>query len=269
MVVINEGLSTNFDAGAIADSGQVFRAEIKPNGVHFISGGEYVVIQPNGEIISTNDNYFGNYFDLPTDYDQMNLALPEKVSAACRGIRILNAEAVEIIISFIISANNNIKRIKNTVAKICQNHGEKRTFGDISYYAFPTLTALSKITEGELRSYGCGYRTPYLIKTIKILQTTDIDELRTLSNDELYERLIVLPGVGDKVARCIMLFGFHRLNIIPVDTWIIKTAGYFVDITGKTPKTVAEQLQRHFGDYGGVAQQYIFYYVQHLKRELQ
>lgn len=268
--VINGGHSTNFDARAIADSGQVFRAEAAADGVRFISGGEMAVVTADGKISSTNDGYFREYFDLTTDYAyiEKNLTLPEKVTAACRGIRVLKADPAEMIISFIISANNNIKRIKNTVAKICQKYGEKRYFGGTAYFAFPTLPVLAKITEAEFWAFGCGYRAPYLVKTISALQDVDFTQWRELSNDELYKRLTALHGVGDKVARCIMLFGFHRLDIVPVDTWIIKTAGRFVDITGKTPKTVAVGLQKHFGAFGGVAQQYIFYYTQNLKQTI-
>jgi N-glycosylase/DNA lyase len=268
--VINGGYSTNFDARAIADSGQVFRAEITADGVRFVSGNEMAVVAADGKISSTNDDYFRVYFDLATDYGSIEngLTLPAKIVAACRGIRILNADPAEIIVSFIISANNNIKRIKNTVAKICEKHGERRHFDGTSYFAFPTLSALGKITAAEFAAFGCGYRAPYLVKTIGALQGADFARWRELNNDELYKRLIGLAGVGDKVARCIMLFAFHRLDIVPVDTWIIKNAGRFIDVRGKTPKTAAVELQKHFGAFGGIAQQYIFYYTQFLKQTI-
>ncbi|MDR1917975.1 MAG: hypothetical protein LBQ05_03235 [Christensenellaceae bacterium] len=297
-----------FDAAAIADSGQVFRAEIKPNGVHFISGGEYAIVK-NGEIICTNDDYFTKYFDLETDYENIKntAVLPQKIKDPSSGIRILNGDIVEIIISFIISANNNIKRIKKTIAALCERFGTPHQFTPthpidfprqfdpeqpvtpeqtlvsahsvtvahqfapgqtITYYAFPTLDALTRITADDFKTMGCGYRAEYLVKTAAALQAVKFDEWQKLNDDELYQQIIKLHGVGDKVARCIMLFAFHRLNIIPVDTWIIKTAGNFVDVVGKTPKTVAVELQKYFGAFGGIAQQYIFYYTQFLKQNI-
>jgi N-glycosylase/DNA lyase len=259
-----------FDAAAIADSGQVFRAEIKPDGVHFISGNEYAIVK-DGEIASTNDSYFVNYFDLAGNYENIKqiTRLPQNVKDECCGIRILRGDIAEIIISFIISANNNIKRIRGTIKKMCEQYGKRRINpnGD-EYFTFPALENLATVGADDFKALGCGYRAGYLVKTVKALQTADLREWQKLNNGGLYERLISLHGVGDKVARCIMLFAFHRLDIIPVDTWIIKTAGNFVDIRGKTPKNVAVELQAHFGQFGGIAQQYIFYYTQFLRRAL-
>jgi N-glycosylase/DNA lyase len=237
--------------------------------VHFISGGEYAIVK-DGEIISTDDGYFSNYFNLAQDYQSIEktLKLPQKVKEPCKGIRILSGDIIEIILSFIISANNNIGRIKKTILRLCENYGEKREFSGIKYSAFPHLQNLSKITESEFRSLGCGYRSAYLEKTVAVLQNMNLPELQKLNNDELYKQLTALCGVGDKVARCIMLFAFHRLDIVPVDTWIIKTAGKFVGTQSKTPKTVAVALQEYFGQYGGIAQQYIFYYTQNLKNAI-
>jgi N-glycosylase/DNA lyase len=259
-----------FDAAEIADSGQVFRADIKPDGVHFVSGGEYAIVK-DGEIISTNDGYFRNYFDLAGDYENIKntTKLPQKVKDECCGIRILLGDVAEIIISFIISANNNIKRIKGTIKRLCERYGERRQNPDGGeYFTFPTLENLAATDADDFKSMGCGYRAGYLVKTVKALRAVNFNEWWELNNGELYDRIIQLHGVGDKVARCIMLFAFHRLDIIPVDTWIIKTAGNFVDIRGKTPKTVAAELQAYFGQFGGIAQQYIFYYTQHLRQTL-
>jgi len=253
-----------FDAVAIANSGQVFRSNVTPKGVEFISGAEYALVRGDDIIETTNDAYFRNYFDLSTDYEKMPLKLPEIVKKSCCGLRILNGDIIEIIISFIISANNNIKRIRATINRLCEKYGKNCG----NYFAFPTLDKLSKITETDFSKLGCGYRSPYLVKTIKILTTINLSNWQKLSNDELYNQLIALSGVGDKVARCIMLFAFHRLDIIPVDTWIIKNADKFIKNPAKSPKSVALQLQSHFGRFGGVAQQYIFYYTQFLRREL-
>jgi N-glycosylase/DNA lyase len=244
--------STHFDPVKIANSGQVFRADIKDDGVHFISADNYAVIV-NEKIYSTNDDYFYNYFDFDTDYGKIESAL--KMG---QGLRILYADFVETVISFIISANNNIKRIKKTVAGLCEKYGKPRKFGEIIYRAFPTLEMLKTITADEWHKLGCGYRSPYLVKAVIELSIMDFNELNKLDNDKLYKQIIRLHGVGDKVARCIMLFAFHRMDIVPVDTRIMQRARQFIDTKNKTAKTVAEALQRYFGKYAGVAQQYIF-----------
>lgn len=240
-------------ATKIANSGQIFRAYIKENEVHFLSGSGYAIIKRNGEVICTNEEYFTNFFDLSTDYNKINkaLVLNPEIIVAGDGIRILNGDFNEIVISFIISANNNIKRIRKTVEQICEKYGEQRTFNKTTYYTFPTLDQLSTATEVDFAELGCGYRAPYLIKTIAELKNMSFDELNKLPNDVLYKKLTALHGVGPKVAACIMLFAFHRLDVYPVDTWI------------KKAKNI---LTAH--PYAGVAQQYLFYYLQHLKKEL-
>jgi N-glycosylase/DNA lyase len=94
------------------------------------------------------------------------------------------------------------------------------------------------------------------------------EDLQNLNNKELYKRIVALSGGGDKVARCIMLFAFHRLDIAPVDTWLLKAAGQFINAKNKTAKHIAIDLQKYFGEHAGVAQQYIFYYTQFLKKDI-
>jgi N-glycosylase/DNA lyase len=259
-------------AAKTANSGQVFRAYIKDrhigdnpfnreNEIHFMSGAEYAVINDKGEISSTNDEYFAHYFDLTTDYDEINksINLDEKIITAGNGIRILRGEFSEIVISFIISANNNIKRIRKTIERLCEKYGEELTFNKIKYYTFPALNRLSQITADEFAAIGCGYRSPYLVKTIALLKNTSFAELNKLNDKALYSELRKFCGVGDKVASCIMLFCFHRLNICPIDTWIKKA------LTSLPP--AAQTILTNDG-YAGIAQQYIFYFLQFLKKPL-
>ena len=219
-------------ADKIAASGQTFRAWVDKDQTHFISAGEYAIVEKNGTFTSTNDKYFHNYFDLDTDYTdiQGKLNLPLEIIKAGQGMRILRADYIEMVISFIISANNNIKRIKQIIAKLCEQYGEARTFGKIRYHAFPTLEKLSTINVNKFITLGCGYRAPYLVKAIQQLSTNT--------------PLTSIMGVGPKVAACVKLFALHQLDVVPVDTHIQKS----ID-DGLTPT----------GEYAGVAQQYIFY----------
>lgn len=243
-------------------SGQVFRYFPKDNGFLVITAAHWAQINVTGQqaiIKCSNADYFYRYFDFDTDYQQIKtqLSFPklQKAIAVGGGIRILAADFTEMVISFIISANNNIKRFTKTLNDLCTQHGTRLPNG---YYAFPTLEQLAKISVTEFKNLGCGYRDQYLVKAIKQLQTLNTDELRALPTPELYQKLLTIAGVGPKVASCILLFAFGRYEVAPVDTWIKKA------ISQLTPE---EQSQILHGPYAGIAQQYIFYYLQHLHHE--
>lgn len=255
---------SQFDIDAIMHSGQVFRYFKKDFGYVLVAGYNYAEIFFGGNkaIIKSNDsNYFYNYFDLDTDYNKIKQellrfdGLKEAINAG-GGIRILCGEFVETVISFIISANNNIKRFTKTLNLLAENYGDKLPNG---LYSFPTLEQLSCVSEADFKAFGCGYRSPYLVKAAEQLKELDFERLSGLSNERLAKSLMGISGVGPKVAACVLLFAFHRLDTAPVDTWI-----------GKALKTLTEsdKLAVLSHSYAGVAQQYIFYYLQHLHGEL-
>ena len=159
------------------------------------------------------------------------------------------------IISFIISANNNIPRIKQIIENICKSYGEN--MGD--YYAFPTLDRLVTIPEEFFTNIKCGYRDKYLYKTIQMLKDIDLDYLDTLPTLELKKELMKLQGVGSKVADCIMLYGFHRLDVFPTDTWIKKVYVDFCGGVGTDEKIVRSYFVNRYEELSGYAQQYLFY----------
>ena len=252
--------------GALA-SGQVFRFGQAKNGRWWvISGGnraEIEYIPPKNYIIYTsNPNFFVNYFDFDTNYDMIISRLNEHeiLRSALeygRGVRMLKQPLAEVIINFIISANNNIPRIRNSVNKIAETFGQKMPWG----YAFPTLQELSKATESDFVSFGCGYRAPYLVETIQRLNTTDF--LKNLVNQDTKtarKELLTLKGVGPKVADCILLFGLNRYDVFPVDTWIDKV--YHEDFAGveTNREKIADFFVNKFGQDSGYCQQYLFYY---------
>ncbi len=254
---------SQFDSYAILHSGQVFRYWQTANGWLVMSKNHWAKIEindKNGLIKCDSAPYFYKYFDFETDYQiiKENLAV-SKISKAVKsggGIRILNADFVEIVLSFIISANNNIKRFTKTINTICSKYGSPTDCGQSS---FPNLEQCSQITENDFKEMGCGYRAPYLVKAIQQLEQFNFTKLQQLTNAELQRELLKISGVGPKVAACIMLFAFHRLDVAPVDTWIKKAI---------TQLSKDEQQIIFHGPYAGVAQQYIFYYLQHLNREV-
>lgn len=254
---------TQFDLYSIMHSGQVFRYFSDDQGYQVISGNNYaqLAVIGNKVVIKCNDaKYFYNYFDLQTDYNEIKNELNkyEKIRPAiqaCGGIRILRGEFVEIVVSFIISANNNIKRFTKTLNLICEKFGTKLNNG---MFSFPSLIQLEAITEQEFNILGCGYRSNYLIKAVKQLSLMNYNELSLLPNDQLDKQLRQITGVGPKVSACVMLFAFHRLDAFPIDTWITKSLQQL---------TETEKNEILSSQYAGVAQQYIFYYLQHLKEK--
>lgn len=254
---------SQFDPYAILHSGQVFRYWQTEQGWLVMSGSHWAEIHISNEqmLITCDDaQYFYHYFDFATDYQVMkkSLTAPKLQNALVRGggIRILQADFCEMVLSFIISANNNIKRFTKTINEMCAEFGSLTTCGR---HSFPSLAQCMAITVEDFKRLGCGYRAPYLVKAVQQLQNLDFDQLQQLSNADLTRELLKINGVGPKVAACIMLFAFHRLDTAPVDTWIKKA------IAQLSPE---EQQTILHGPYAGVAQQYIFYYLQHLHREV-
>ena len=255
-----------FEPEATLCSGQVFRFGQK-DGVWYVISGDKIAkicsIAPKNYKIITNDaNFFVKYFDFETNYDTIINRLSETTQLRNaikhgNGIRMLHQPLLETIISFIISANNNIPRIQKTINEICTHFGKKIE----DYYAFPTLAELCTITQQDFEKFGCGYRAPYLVDTISHLATDfDISALYDMDTNTAREKLLTLKGVGPKVADCILLFGLSRRDVFPVDTWIEKV--YLQDFGGKKTnrKNITKFFVQKFGDLSGYAQQYVFYY---------
>ncbi|MDR3318262.1 MAG: DNA-3-methyladenine glycosylase 2 [Clostridiales bacterium] len=254
-----------FSAKDILTCGQIFRYSFADDVWRVRSGAHFAEISERFDrVIVTCDDaeYFRNFFDLDNDYAAIINELYSKplMSAACdngRGIRILKGETGEIIFSFIISANNNIKRIQGIIERLCETVGAPAAGGG---FAFPTARAIAALDVPTLNKIGCGYRSPYLIKTAEVLADgAYIERLSAMDTAEARESLLRLSGVGGKVADCILLFGLHKTDVFPVDTWIEKV--YLTDLGGAPQNR--EGIRRRFTDlYGGLsgyAQQYLFY----------
>jgi N-glycosylase/DNA lyase len=215
------------------------------------------------KISCDNADFWVDYFDFSTDYGDILAQIGyinsiKSLVKSCVGLRILRGEFVETVVSFIISANNNIKRFTRTLNALCEKFGSPIGNGR---FAFPTIEQLSNITEPDFRQIGCGYRSAYLVRAVGQIRELDIEKLKALPTAELKNQIKKISGVGDKVCACIVLFtgAFHRLECCPVDTWITRAFGQI------TPAAASEILNHK---YAGVAQQYIFYYLQYLKGDL-
>ena len=265
---------SEFNITHILECGQVFRYE-KTNAGYIVFSAdkmaEIKVFEGFIEIISTDPNYFVNYFDLNTSYTNIKKELSafsvlQPMLKEAYGIRILKQNPIETIISFIISANNNIKRIQQIINKICVKFGAKQQ--DLNYYAFPTLTELKQATVEDFKALGCGYRANYLYKVVRELENFNINEIYNLNSEDALNKILSLSGVGPKVADCILLFGFNKQDVFPVDTWIKKVYNdYFTQIKIENVKEIRKILVNIFKNNSGYAQQYLFYYKRSLENK--
>jgi len=257
----------------IFESGQTFRFYPSKKGYIGIAGDKRVNIymySGNLHIYPCSEDTFDfwrNYLDLDTDYEKIKEALSIdeyiKDSISCgNGLRILKQEPFETVISFIISANNNIKRIMGIIDRICNAFGEKKedVFGE--YYAFPTPKQLSKASVQDLINCGAGYRAPYIINTVqKILEGFDLNSIGEMKYLDAKKKIQQLQGVGPKVADCVLLFAYGFGQAYPLDVWVKKVTRAIYLNNCSTPKEMSEFACQAFGQYAGIAQQYMFFNV--------
>lgn len=262
-----------FNITHILECGQVFRF-VKTNEGYIVFSGEKLaeikVFKEKVEIYSKDINYFVNYFDLDTSYTDIKNKLAKftvlkPMLESAYGIRILKQNPIEMIISFIISSNNNIKRIQLIIDRICRKFGTMQ--GNENYYAFPSLKQLEKASVEDFKQCGAGYRASYLYKVVRELKNFDIKEVYSLNSENAIEKLLSLSGVGPKVADCILLFGFNKQDCFPVDTWIKKVYNeYFALEKTENVKQIRKELVNIFSNLSGYAQQYLFYYKRSLEK---
>ena len=174
------------------------------------------------------------------------------------GIRILNQDLWEVIISFIISANNNIPRIKGIIERICKSYGREIIWNGKKYYTFPTIEELSKASVADLRNLGLGFRDTRVYETTQIFLTGKVkleDLIKEKDTKKVKEKLLELPGVGPKVADCIMLFGMKRYEVFPNELYIKNE-----DETKVKQKEIEKLAKDKYKNLAGIAQQYLFYW---------
>ena len=276
-IIVN---NTFFNIKDTLDCGQVFRYSNYEKGflVYSVDKCAYCYTENDNTVIECNEKdkeYFFNYFDLANDYGSIYeraKASPYeilKTSAELgKGIRILNQELEETLFSFVVSQNNNIPRIKNIIEKLCKVLGERKEFGGKEYYAFPTIENMANQTLEFYKSIGLGYRAEYILKLAQSIRNgLDLYSLKNLSTQEIKSELIKLHGVGPKVADCVTLFGYHRGDSFPVDTWMEKV--YKQDFNGSLTdrKKIAERLVNEFKEKSGYYQQYLFYFKRSLEKK--
>ena len=271
----------DFEPKHIFECGQCFRWDQESDGSYtgVVNKKILNVAKHNNGIIFNNTNlqdfmdYWTDYFDLNTDYGSIKAELVINDTAMRQatefgyGIRILKQDPWETIASFIISANNNIPRIKKAISLMSERYGEfLGPYKDRKYYSFPTPEALMQLRENDLKECNLGYRAAYMIDTAKAIASNPvlITEIGQGNRLECHKQLLQLKGVGPKVANCIAFFSFGKLDAFPVDVWIKRLMEHFYFHKDTPPKEIEEFAQDKYKALAGYAQQYLFYYGREL-----
>ncbi|MDK9712183.1 DNA-3-methyladenine glycosylase family protein [Acidaminobacter sp.] len=281
--------SAYFDLVKTFECGQAFRWRKLDSGLpedteaayEGAASGRYLRLRQSAGIVVLEtapedfESFWKSYFDLDTDYSAIEETLLRRDPSAAmakaaqfgRGIRILRQDPWEMLVTFILSGNNNIPRIKCSIEVLSERFGESVPHSTMK--AFPKPEVLAGLGLDDYRQAGAGYRDQYLLATAQKVASgeADLEAWRGLDDDQLKKALLTLPGVGDKVASCIMLFGYGRRASFPVDTWVMKMMRrlYFShEASAKDIKAFAEDL---FGDQAGYAQQLLFHWGRNSEME--
>lgn len=272
----------SFELKDIFDCGQCFRWNAQEDGSYtgIFKNNVINVKKENNEIIFEGicekdiKETIENYFDLNRNYEEIkaNLSkIDENMKTSIeygQGIRILNQDLWETIISFIISANNNIPRIKGIIERLSEKYGNEIEFNGKKYYTFPTPEQLKNVSVEEYRKLGLGFRDIRLYETTKMILEKEVDLEKMKQNQntqEVREELLKLAGVGPKVADCILLFSdLKRFEVFPIDVWVRRVMNDLYikqeDETKVSKKQIEKIAQEKFGNLAGLAQQYLFYW---------
>jgi N-glycosylase/DNA lyase len=267
-----------FDLALILNSGQVFHWEETGDGFLGTIDNEAVYVEQRGKKLlfgGADSKTVANYFALDHRLKQICRSLPRDAAldAArnyCRGLRIIRQPKWECLATFICSSMKQVTHIRQISHALRQRYGKAHEIFDRKLYSFPTSQRIAKTSEPALRACALGYRTKNLLATARLVASgeANLENWSELSDDELRTRLCELPGVGAKVANCVLLFAYERLRAFPIDVWIerVLREKYFAGKKKPTALKLREFTQTYFGDHGGYAQQYLFHHARIMKR---
>ncbi len=272
----------SFNITEILECGQCFRFNKTGDKYRIIALDRVLDIEQHGDTVRFSpctkddfENLWQNYFDLNTDYAKIKKTISkddpvmQKAVEYAGGIRLLNQEPFETLISFIISQNNNIPRIKGIISRLSKAYGKPYSEND-SF--FPTLEALSKATAEDFMALGTGFRAKYLCDCIEKLlnKEVELDKLFDMSAEDAKKELIKIKGVGPKVADCVLLFSLGKRDMYPVDVWVKRvTELLYFDGKDTQKEEISRFAAEKWGEYAGFAQQYLFYYARSEKLGVQ
>lgn len=270
----------DFNIKHIFDCGQCFRFNPVDEHTYFgIAKGKALKISQIGDTVTLysttekdwNEVWF-DFFDLGRDYGKIKsiLSIDDIMCNAISygdGIRILNQDLWEAVISFIISASNNIPRIKGIIERFCKNYGNKIEYMGNTYYSFPDISTTAGLSKDEISVIRSGFRDKYIMDAAQKFNRGELTEeyIKSLSTPEAKKALMTINGIGNKVSDCILLFGLGRVNSFPVDVWIKRIIEYCYFDAEQSIETISDFAENKFKDLGGFAQQYLFFYARENK----
>ena len=263
----------SIDVDNSINSGQVFLWEKQGSDWYGIDGQDVLKINKNGVIKSIRN--------LKTDFFRKNDNMQEIIKSISKdktvkkavkeyeGLRLFRQDPFQCLISFIISSNSNIQKIKNSLEKITKKFGKKVKIQNKEFFLFPEPEKMAKATIDEIKSCGVGYRAPFIKEAAKmvVLKKIDFEYLKKCDYYEAKKNICLIPGIGNKVADCVMLFSLNKLEAFPLDTWMIKILEKYYSkefkietktITEKQYELLHEKIVDYFGPYCGYAQQFLF-----------
>ena len=266
----------DFNAAHTFDCGQCFRWEKQDDGSYTgVAFGKVVNVSDTDDGILIKNttledakNIWTDYLDLKRDYNSIkelykNDANLKPAMEFGYGIKILKQEIFECLVSFIISTQNAIPRIKKIVSKLSCMYGDKIEYEGNEYYCFPTPEQLKDVTEKDLEPLKAGYRAGYIADCVNKVVSGEIDleKIAVMDIDDARKELLKIKGVGPKVADCVMLFSMCKYESFPIDVWVKRTMSTLYLDENATNTAIQKYAKDNFGEYAGMAQQYLFYYA--------
>ena len=254
----------------ILTSGACFRITLEEdNSITNILSDRVVNIKQEKNILYIKSSNYDNleeiiheYFDLCRNYNDINKEIIKNnkelsnMIEKCKAYRILNQEPFEMCISYIISQNNNVKRISKSIEKLSELYGKKIIFNNKEYYLFPKYKDIKNITKEELSTLKIGFRDKYILDFLEKYES--LNDINKLSTEDALKELLKVKGIGMKVASCILLFGYKRLDVYPIDTWVKQYISENYDIKNDQ-KTIEKFTKEKYGKYSGLIIQYMFH----------
>ncbi len=273
-----------FDLAITLESGQVFHWEKAGGGFAGTIGDSAVYIEQTEEVLKVRDDgppspargpralprSVMRYFALDHPLAEICDSFPKDpvMNAArnfCRGLRIIRQPKWECLATFICSSMKQVAHIRQISLALRKRFGESRTAGNLVVYTFPSPRRIAEVSESALRECALGYRAKHLRASARLISSgdADLEAWSALEDAELRKQLCALPGVGPKVANCVMLFAYERLRAFPIDVWIERVLRQRYLRSGKkmTAQRLREFSENYFGQYGGYAQQYLFHHA--------
>ena len=250
--------------------GQIFRYKVLDNGyiiilsdrvVKLVEDGNYILIYSNNEI--NLEEIITRYLDLNTDYEYINKLLIKNdpslkvIIDKCNGFKIVNSPYFETIISYMISANNNVRNIQNSLNLMSEKYGKSVIFEGNTYYLFPKLEDFKKLSIEDYKNLKLGFRCENIYNFIQKITNEDINNINNLSTEDALRYLTSYKGIGLKIASCILLFGYKRFDVFPIDTWVKKYMSETYNLSNT--KKIEEYTRLNYGKYSGLVIQYMFH----------